>query len=68
MSACLDNGLIISLIVAGRFPNSVGVRWDNLFPSCTHAVEIDLVSNLVVYNPKNRLKATEVSAELTTNK
>ncbi|XP_002054189.3 cyclin-dependent kinase 20 [Drosophila virilis] len=43
-----------------RFPNSVGVRWDNLFPSCTHAVEIDLVSNLVVYNPKNRLKATEV--------
>ncbi|KAL7730018.1 hypothetical protein ACLKA6_009311 [Drosophila palustris] len=42
-----------------RFPNSVGIHWDNLFPSCTHAVEIDLVSNLVVYNPNNRLKATE---------
>ncbi|XP_026832129.1 cyclin-dependent kinase 20 isoform X1 [Drosophila erecta] len=43
-----------------RFPNSVGIHWDNLFPSCTHAVEINLVSNLVVYNPKNRLKASEV--------
>ncbi|XP_054735984.1 cyclin-dependent kinase 20 [Anastrepha obliqua] len=42
-----------------RFPNAVGVHWDNLFPSCTHAVEINLVSNLVVYNPKNRLTATE---------
>lgn len=47
-----------------RFPNSVGIHWDNLFPSCTHAVEIDLVSNLVVYNPKNRLRATEVSTKL----
>ncbi|XP_046805255.1 cyclin-dependent kinase 20 isoform X3 [Lucilia cuprina] len=42
-----------------RFPNAVGIYWDNLFPSCTHAVEIILVSNLVVYNPKNRLKASE---------
>ncbi|KMZ04975.1 cyclin-dependent kinase 20 isoform X1 [Drosophila simulans] len=45
-----------------RFPNSVGIHWDNLFPSCTHAVEINLVSNLVVYNPKNRLKASEVGS------
>ncbi|XP_037930596.1 cyclin-dependent kinase 20-like [Teleopsis dalmanni] len=44
-----------------RFPNAVGIHWDNLFPSCTHAVEINLVSNLVVYNPKNRLKASEVN-------
>ncbi|XP_039971321.1 cyclin-dependent kinase 20 [Bactrocera neohumeralis] len=42
-----------------RFPKAVGIHWDNLFPSCTHAVEINLVSNLVVYNPKNRLTATE---------
>lgn len=38
----------------------MGVYWDNLFPSCTYAVEINLVANLVVYNPKNRLKASEV--------
>ncbi|XP_017964169.1 cyclin-dependent kinase 20 [Drosophila navojoa] len=50
-----------------RFPNSVGIHWNNLFPSCTHAVEIDLVSNLVVYNPKNRLKATEVGPYIITN-
>ena len=43
-----------------RFPNAVGIYWDNLFPSCTYAVEINLVANLVVYNPKNRLKAAEV--------
>ncbi|XP_017482010.1 PREDICTED: cyclin-dependent kinase 20 [Rhagoletis zephyria] len=42
-----------------RFPNAIGVHWDNLFPSCTQAVEINLVSNLVVYNPKNRLTASE---------
>uniref|UniRef100_A0A0K8VQY7 Cyclin-dependent kinase 20 n=1 Tax=Bactrocera latifrons TaxID=174628 RepID=A0A0K8VQY7_BACLA len=42
-----------------RFPKAVGIHWDNLFPSCTHAVEINLVSNLVVYNPKNRLTAAE---------
>ncbi|XP_011192903.1 cyclin-dependent kinase 20 [Zeugodacus cucurbitae] len=42
-----------------RFPKAIGVHWDNLFPSCTHAVEINLVSNLVVYNPKNRLTASE---------
>ncbi|XP_014085836.1 cyclin-dependent kinase 20 [Bactrocera oleae] len=42
-----------------RFPKAVGIHWDNLFPSCTHAVEINLVSNLVVYNPKNRLTAPE---------
>lgn len=54
----------INIFVAIRFPNSVGIHWNNLFPSCTHAVEIDLVSNLVVYNPKNRLKATEVSPNI----
>ncbi|XP_030372737.1 cyclin-dependent kinase 20 [Scaptodrosophila lebanonensis] len=43
------------------FPNSVGINWENLFPSCTHAVEINLVSNLVVYNPKNRLSAAEAA-------
>ncbi|XP_005186989.1 cyclin-dependent kinase 20 [Musca domestica] len=44
-----------------RFPNAVGMHWDNLFPSCTYAAEINLVSNLVVYNPKNRLTAEEAT-------
>lgn len=56
--------ILINIHELNRFPNSVGIHWDNLFPSCTHAVEIDLVSNLVVYNPKNRLRATEVSTKL----
>lgn len=56
--------IFINIHALNRFPNSVGIHWDNLFPSCTHAVEIDLVSNLVVYNPKNRLRATEVSTKL----
>ncbi|XP_004534373.2 cyclin-dependent kinase 20 [Ceratitis capitata] len=42
-----------------RFPKASGIHWDNLFPSCTYAVEINLVSNLVVYNPKNRLTAAQ---------
>ncbi|KAL9900603.1 cyclin-dependent kinase 20 [Glossina fuscipes fuscipes] len=42
-----------------RFPNATGIQWDKLFPSCTYGIEIDLVANLVVYNPRNRLTASE---------
>ncbi|XP_055853283.1 cyclin-dependent kinase 20 [Episyrphus balteatus] len=42
-----------------RFPNAVGIHWDNLFPSCTRSIEVNLVSNLVIYNPRSRLTASE---------
>ncbi|XP_055384946.1 cyclin-dependent kinase 20 isoform X2 [Condylostylus longicornis] len=38
-----------------RFPYSKGENWENLFPSCTGANEIDLVTKLIRYNPKYRL-------------
>ncbi|XP_067632721.1 cyclin-dependent kinase 20 [Eurosta solidaginis] len=41
------------------FPNAVGVHWDNLLPSCTQSDGINLVSGLVVFNPKNRITASE---------
>ncbi|KAL5285574.1 CDK20 family protein [Megaselia abdita] len=42
-----------------RFPHSNGLKWVNLFPSCTDNIAINLVSKLLVYNPKNRLTAGE---------
>lgn len=52
--------MLFKYFIILRFPNAVGIYWDNLFPSCTHALEINLVANLIVYNPKNRLRAFEV--------
>lgn len=53
-------GNIFECKYENRFPETKREKWENIFPTCTSREEIDLVDQLVVYNPSMRLTANQV--------